>query len=130
MVSATSPALDRNPTIFCDSRGSVSFGVGCSECLPSGQVGGLFLRVGREDRRGVTTEHDRIEDAGTLAVASFCCYLFMRHGSQRPRSFETDAPHGPVNPLQAEKLVVAHGRAGGKQSGLVQQCHNGKEEKK
>jgi hypothetical protein len=68
----------------------------------------------------VTTEHDRIEDAGTLAVASFCCYLFMRHGSQRSQSFETDAPHGPSSRSSAKKLVVAHGREGGKQSGLVQ----------
>ncbi|KFZ10866.1 hypothetical protein V501_05000 [Pseudogymnoascus sp. VKM F-4519 (FW-2642)] len=63
------------------------------------------------------------------------CYLFMRHGSQRSRSFETDAP-APWSikpPLQAEKkLVVAYGRAGGKQTGLVQyssECHNGKQRK-
>lgn len=59
--------------------------------LPSGLFD-LFLRVGREDRRGVTTEHDRVEDASHW-LSRLSVISLMRHGSQRSRScFETDAP--------------------------------------
>lgn len=95
MVCATGPALDRKPHhIFCDSREGQWEELGLDVLgLPSGPFG-LFWRVGREDRRGVTTEHDRIEDAAHWMSRRSVISL-MRHGSQRSRScFETDAPMG------------------------------------
>lgn len=85
--------------------------------LQSEPVGSIVVYSCESEERiaeEVTTEHDRIESEATLAVAP-SCYL-MRHGSQRSRSFETDAPWF-VKPLQQEAgSRAAFGRADSKQT--------------
>lgn len=85
--------------------------------LQSEPVGSIVVYSCESEERiaeEVMTEHDRIESEATLAVAP-SCYL-MRHGSQRSRSFETDAPWF-VKPLQQEAGGrAAFGRADSKQT--------------
>ncbi|KFX97840.1 hypothetical protein O988_04655 [Pseudogymnoascus sp. VKM F-3808] len=112
MVCATGQLLTETPP-FCDSRGIELWMLG----LQSEPVGSIVVYSRESEERiaeEVTTEHDRIESEATLAVAP-SCYL-MRHGSQRSRSFETDAPWF-VKPLQQEAGGrAAFGRADSKQT--------------